>query len=69
MRLKSKPQWSYDPACERLALYFLAEIQPRETEAQIRSLSQAIQNAVEDWFFELEHPTGDLFAEKATDAD
>ena len=57
-----KPQ--YDPACETLAIHFLSGLPRSEPgDDRLASLSQAIQNAVEDWFFE--HPTGDLFDEES----
>ncbi|HKA40258.1 MAG TPA: hypothetical protein VKD25_10840 [Burkholderiales bacterium] len=48
-------QWRYDPTCEDLAEHFLQDEftggeTSEEFETLIRSLSQAIQDAVEGWF-------------------
>jgi hypothetical protein len=44
----------YDPECERLAKYFLVDPDPDEgipaTEANVASLAQDIQDAIESWF-------------------
>lgn len=39
---------SYDPRCEELARYF-TEDNPATTEAQVKHLSQGIQDYIEDW--------------------
>lgn len=44
---------SYDPECEHLARHFLADYHG-EQEASIYDLAQAIQIAIEDYFFDLE---------------
>lgn len=47
-------KYTYDPECEILAAYFILndnKIKQDKWE-EIKSLSQAIQNAVEDWFEE-----------------
>jgi hypothetical protein len=44
----------YDPECARLAKYFLVDPDPDEgipaTEANVASLAQDIQDAIESWF-------------------
>jgi hypothetical protein len=58
---------SYDPKCEELARFFLNETEtggPIHTVSpeNVRSLSGAIQRAIEDWFFE--HDGEDPLAER-----
>lgn len=40
---------SYDPDCEDLAEKFLEDASPY-TSAEMKSLAQAIQDAIENWF-------------------
>lgn len=43
--------YSYDPACESLAEYFLGTVRKHE---DVQDLAQHIQSAVEDWLFDQE---------------
>jgi hypothetical protein len=56
---------SYDPRCEELARYFLAEGTP--TPAQIKQLSQGIQDYIEDFIHgeDLENEANKRTAEEA----
>ena len=44
---------SYDPKCEELARYFLAN-EPEITREDISELAGVIQRAIEDWWTESE---------------
>lgn len=52
----SKPRWSYDSECERLADHFLQEVP--HTEEQRNDLAQEIQETVEDFLGDLPPPAG-----------
>jgi hypothetical protein len=44
---KPKRQYSYDPACETLAVHFLGEENP--SDERLAEFADAIQQAVESW--------------------
>lgn len=48
---KPSEGYSYDPACEGIAYYFLGA---RAESAEIKALSQRVQDAIEEWLLDRE---------------
>jgi len=55
-RKRNEPEFSYDPACQELAEHFLWK-DKLDNEHNRKTLAQAIQTAVEDWFNQHEKNT------------